>query len=85
MERELQQYYENQFELFSLPGWKDFVGQVQDMYDTYNEVTTIGSAEQLFFIKGQLDILQWLLKWEQSVLETYKTIQESTNDDSSDF
>lgn len=77
IDKELQTYYENQFDLFSSQGFRDFIEQVQNMYESYNEVTVLKDEKQLFFVQGQLDILQWLLKWQDTVLAAYKNLQDN--------
>lgn len=80
MDRELEKYYEEQFHMFSTEGWKEFMLQVQGMYDAYNEVTVIDTAEELFNTKGKLDILLWLLKWSDMVESQYKQLKEADAD-----
>ena len=77
MDRELEKYYEEQFHMFSTEGWKEFMLQAQGMYDAYNEVTVIDNEKELFRVQGQLNILEWLLKWSDVVEAQYKSIKES--------
>lgn len=61
MDKELQQYYEEQFSMFSSIGWKDFIEDMQQLYDAVDDLTTIDNNETLWFRKGQLDILNLIL------------------------
>ena len=61
MDKELQQYYEEQFSMFSSVGWRDFVEDMQQLYDAVDDLATIDNNETLWFRKGQLDILNLIL------------------------
>ena len=61
MDKELQQYYEEQFSMFSSKGWKDFIEDYQNLYDVIDDLGTIENEQTLWFRKGQLDILNLVL------------------------
>ena len=71
MDKKLQEYYENQFELFAHPGWKEVINKVDELFDHYNDIEHCTDENNLQYRKGQLDILRWLSTWENSVKETY--------------
>ena len=48
MDKELQQYYEDRFTMFTTKGWKDLVEDIQD-------------EKTLFARKGELRIMNWLI------------------------
>ena len=79
MNSKLQKYYENRFDLFSQPGWQDLMEDAQSMFDTYNKVSSITDVNNLFFKKGQLDILDWLLTLKEVSEKAYEDL---TNEDS---
>ena len=60
-DKELQQYYEEQFSMFSTIGWKDFIEDMQTLYDAVDDLGTIENEQTLWFRKGQLDILNLVL------------------------
>ena len=74
MDKELEKYYENQFDLFSKQGWKGFVNKAEELFDHYNDLEST-SEELVKFRKGQLDILRWITSWENSVEETYENLK----------
>lgn len=78
MNSKLQKYYENRFDLFSQPGWQDLIEDAQSMFDTYNKVSSITDVNNLFFKKGQLDILDWLLTLKEVSEKAYEDL---TNED----
>lgn len=76
MDNTLQKYYEERFNMMSTIGWKDLVDDVQAMFDAYNHVSAISSTEQLFFKKGQLDILNWILTLKEVSEKSYEELNE---------
>lgn len=62
VDRELQQYYEEQFSMFATKGWLDFAEDMQNLYDAVYDINTVENLETLYFRKGQLDILNLILE-----------------------
>ena len=62
IDRDLQQYYEEQFSMFATKGWIDFTEDLQGIYDAVYDITTVENLETLYFRKGQLDILNLILE-----------------------
>lgn len=75
MDQELQQYYEERFSTMSTKGWNDFIEDVQTLHNSYNSVASIGSPDDFYFRKGQLDILQWILNLKAVSEQTYEELQ----------
>lgn len=76
MDQELQKYYEDRFTTMSTKGWIDFIEDVQNMFDTYNKISTVETFEELHKRKGQLDILQWILTLKSVSEQTYEELQQ---------
>ncbi len=75
MERELQEYYEDRFEMMGSKGWTDLIEDVQNLFNTYDKVNSIGSPDDFYFRKGQLDILQWILNLKEVSEQTYEELK----------
>ena len=60
MTHDLQKYYEDRFDLFSRPGWRDLMEDVDVMLEAMNNVSTIADEKSLQFRKGEISILTWL-------------------------
>lgn len=75
MERELQDYYENRFSTMATKGWKDFIEDTQNLFDTYNKINTAESFEEFHKRKGQLDILQWILTLKDASEQAYEELK----------
>lgn len=61
-DKELQTYYEEQFSMFSSIGWRDFIEDMQQLYEAVDDLSTVENNETLWFRKGQLDILNLILE-----------------------
>jgi hypothetical protein len=61
MDKALQDYYENRFEMMSSIGWKDLIEDATEMLNEYGNINNLNSEADLFFRKGQVDILTWLV------------------------
>lgn len=75
MNRELQDYYENRFDMMGSRGWKDLIEDVQNLHNAYDKVASIASPDDFYFRKGQLDILQWLLSLKEVSEQTYEELK----------
>jgi len=72
---ELQQWYEEQFNLFNTQGWKDLIEQMKEMQKNYENLRNLPSDDTLKFRQGQLDILDWITGWQTSVEQNFKELQ----------
>jgi hypothetical protein len=75
MDRELQDYYEARFSIMATKGWEDFIEDVQNLYDTYNNIHSTESFEEFHKRKGQLDILNWVLTLKEASEQTYEELK----------
>jgi hypothetical protein len=75
MNRELQDYYEDRFSTMSTKGWKDFIEDTQNLFDTYNKINTANSFEEFHKRKGQIDILQWILTLKDVSEQAYEELK----------
>lgn len=75
MDRELQDYYEDRFEMMGSKGWIDLIDDVQALHDSYDKVNSIASPDDFYFRKGQLDILQWILSLKAVSEQTYEELK----------
>ena len=65
MNDELRNWYEEQFTLFNSQGWKDLIEQMKEMQKNYENLRNLPSDDTLKFRQGQLDILDWIVGWQQ--------------------
>jgi len=76
MAPELQRYYEDRFDLFSMPGWIDLMEDANKMFDALNNVSTIADEKSLQFRKGEISILTWLITLKQVSERAYEDLNE---------
>ena len=71
MDRDDEAYYNSYFDLFRTDGWKQLIGELTQNAATINNVAVIKDAEDLFFRQGQLEVLIYLLQFEDSINNSY--------------
>lgn len=79
IDKELQQYYENRFSMFSTPGWQDLMEDAQKMFDALNQVLPIQNEADLHLKRGQLDILQWVLSLKGVSEQSYEQLMNDSS------
>jgi hypothetical protein len=84
MDKQLEKYYEERFSTMATQGWKQFLEDVQGIFDAVNKVAPIQNELDLFFRKGQLDILQWVLTLKESSEQAYEALQLDSSGDAQD-
>lgn len=80
MDKELAKFYEEAFSMMATVGWKDFMEDIQKVKTNYNDLSTVADTQELYFRKGQLDILNWLLGLKSSYEKTYEDLQQASED-----
>ena len=78
MDRELQEYYEERFSMCSSKGWKQLIEDVKAMKEATDTLKGADTIESLFFKKGEVSIMDWLLSLEDSSREVYDQLQEES-------
>ena len=74
MDKELRKFYEEAFSMMATQGWRDFMEDIQKVKTNYNDLSTVTDTQELYFRKGQLDILNWLLGLKGSYEKTYEDL-----------
>jgi hypothetical protein len=75
VDKKLQEYYENRFDMMASKGWKDLIEDVENLYNSYNQISTTDTFEDYHKRKGQIDILQWILSLKDVSEQTYEELQ----------
>jgi hypothetical protein len=78
MDKQLRLYYENQFELFTSQGWKDFIHDMTKHREALSDIRHIKTPEELYKAQGELRLVDQLLNHEAMVELAYKANE--TND-----
>lgn len=76
MTKELEDYYNSLFELFSTRGWKYLIEDWEKAVSQLDQVSTIRDSRDLDFRQGSLAILSGLISLKATCESAHKQIQE---------
>ena len=74
MEKDLQEYYESLLELFSTPGWRFFIEDLEAQAPSLEQIRSIESEKDLWLRKGQIDVLDRVLSYEETIKNSYEEL-----------
>jgi hypothetical protein len=74
VDKELQAYYEARFDMMASKGWKDLLEDLQKVAEVSKDLDRCTSVEDLYYAKGQLDILNFILKLKQASEDAYEEL-----------
>jgi len=66
-------FFKDRLNLFEQEGWNDLVGELETLSMNLNNVQSIQNENDLYFVKGQLSILQMIINLE----DTTKQVENS--------
>ncbi len=66
MSPEDDKYYDNYLDLFLHDGWKQFIEESAQLLDSY-KIEDIKNEQDLFFTKGQVNILTNITRFETAI------------------
>ena len=81
MDQETQQYYDAYFSLFITDGWKQLVQEFTSNAISINSVEATKDENDMYFRKGQLNILAHLLNLESIVTTNYEEANRASEED----
>ena len=79
MDKELQVYYEEMFSMMASKGWSLLMEDFQALKASLNDLSTVADTQELFFRKGQLDILNLVLQRKEICEKAYEELQHEEN------
>lgn len=77
MDKDLQDYYEASFDLFASEGWRYLIEDFQKIKDSVDTLSGVTNVEELYFRKGQLEILALILKRKEMCTEVYEELKDA--------
>ena len=81
MDQETQQYYDTYFSLFATDGWQQLMQDFGNNALQINSVESTKDSDDLYFRKGQLNVLAHLINL-QSIMETnYEEATKASEED----
>ena len=81
MDQETQEYYDNYFSLFMTDGWKQLIQEFGSNTVQINSVEATKDSNDMYFRKGQLNILAHLLNLETIVTTNYEEATKPQEED----
>ena len=81
MDQETQVYYDNYFSLFMTDGWKQLVQDFSNNAVQINSLEAVKDSNDMYFRKGQLNVLAHLINMETIVSTNYEEANKTEDDD----
>lgn len=67
--------------MMSTDAWRELMRDVENMLAATDKASVIKSNDDLWFRKGEISIMQWLLKLQETCETAYKELQENAETD----
>lgn len=80
MDRETEEYYDNYFSLFSEVGWKQLMEDFNSNFTNINSIEATKDPDDMYFRKGQLNVLSHLLNLESITNTNYEEANKAEDD-----
>ena len=75
MDPEVEKYYNNFFDLFTTEGWKQLLVDLEYNVKAINSVESVTDANDMYFKKGQINVLNNLLNMEYITNNSFEEIK----------
>lgn len=83
-DKELDDWYQQMFDLTAHKGWDNLMEQVDTLRKGYADVRTCRTDAERSFRQGQLDILDWLAGMAQTTRDAYDQMIEQEAEEDND-
>ena len=80
MDQETQQYYDAYFSLFLTDGWKQLIQDFSNNALQINSLEAVKDSNDMYFRKGQLNVLAHLINMETIVSTNYEEANKTEDD-----
>lgn len=81
MDKQLEQYFNNYFDLFGTDGWKQLMEELNNNALGVNNLQATKDSEDMYFRKGQLNVLASILNLQNTIEASHKEASEAPEDD----
>ena len=75
--KEEEEYYNNYFDMFNSKGWKQLVEEFKVNLVNINSVQSTKDVDDMYFRKGQLNVLNSIVNLDDSIGAAYKDATEN--------
>jgi hypothetical protein len=62
----------------STKGWADLIEDTEQLKQSYDNLSTIKTVDDLYFRQGQLDIINWILNLKQVSEQAFEELNAET-------
>jgi hypothetical protein len=76
---ELQKFYERRFDLFANIGWTELLEDFDNLKKGYEDLAKINTIEELWYTKGQVDMINYLLNLKTLSEQAYEELIDEDN------
>lgn len=77
-DKELQDFYEQRFDLFVQAGWKDLIEDFKELAATVGDITKCADEADLWYRRGQMDMINYLINLQSLTEAAYEELDEDT-------
>ena len=81
MDQQLEQYFNNYFDLFNTSGWKQLMEELNNNALGVNNLQATKDSEDMYFRKGQLNVLASIINLQNTIEASHKEASEAPEDD----
>ena len=75
--KEEEEYYNNYFDMFNAKGWQQLVEELKTNLVNVNSVQSTKDVDDMYFRKGQLNVLNSIVNLDDSIDAAYKDATEN--------
>lgn len=79
MTKEDEEHYRMFFDMFRTDSWKQLISDLQDNASSINNVEALKDVNDMYYRKGQINVLASLINLEASTIASYEELT-SSND-----
>jgi hypothetical protein len=79
VDKDTQQYFGRYFDMFASEGWKQFIEDMEGNRDLMSDLMTVKDANDLYYRKGQVDVLNRMVNFQDSIENAYKVVTNEEN------
>ena len=79
MDKDTQQYFDKYFDMFASEGWKQFIEDMEGNRDLMSDLMTVKDANDLFYRKGQVDVLNRIVNFQNRIENAHKVLANEEN------
>jgi hypothetical protein len=77
-DKELQEFYEQRFDLFVQPGWKELIEDFKQLAEQVGDITKCADESDLWYRRGQMDMINYLVNLQELTERAFEELDEDS-------